>query len=157
MKIAIGKSSIIIMACVGLLEDNPRLAKLCVTMLNLAGHEVIVYENAKECLNDLFEVATGYKSNNAQFFNEPKITLQPNLPVEVLILDLHLPDMNGIELLHYLQTHPNTSTLPLIFCTAATENEVSQALSIAPGAWVVWKPFKLQELLSAINEALQTS
>ena len=87
----------------------------------------------------------------------PKITLQPNLPVEVLILDLHLPDMNGIELLHYLQTHPNTSTLPLIFCTAATENEVSQALSIAPGAWVVWKPFKLQELLSAINEALQTS
>jgi CheY-like chemotaxis protein len=65
--------------------------------------------------------------------------------------------MNGFELLHHLQTHPNTRTLPLIFCTAATENEVSQALSIAPGACVVWKPFKLQALLSAINEALQTS
>jgi CheY-like chemotaxis protein len=145
------------MACVGLLEDNSRIAKLCVTMLNLAGHEVILYENAKECLNALFAVSTGYKSNSAKFFNEPLNTSQPNLPVEVLILDLHLPDMNGFELLHYLQTHPNTRTLPLIFCTAATENEVSQALNIAPGAWVVWKPFKLQDLISAINEALQTS
>jgi CheY-like chemotaxis protein len=79
------------------------------------------------------------------------------LPVEVLILDLHLPDMNGFELLHHLQTHPNTRSLPLIFCTAATENEVNQALSIAPRAWVVWKPFKLQALTSAINEALQAS
>jgi len=79
------------------------------------------------------------------------------LPIEALILDLHLPDMNGFELLHLLHTHPNTRTLPLIFCTAATESEVSQALSIAPGSWVVWKPFKLQTLLTAINEALETS
>ena len=145
------------MACIGLLEDNSRIAKLCVTMLNLAGHEVIDYEHAKECLNALFAVPTGYKSNGAQFFKEPMKPSQPNLPVEVLILDLHLPDMNGFELLHHLQTHPNTRSLPLIFCTAATENEVHQALSIAPRAWVVWKPFKLQALTSAITEALQAS
>jgi len=145
------------MAYVGLLEDNCRIAKLCVTMLNLAGHEVILYENANECLNALFAFSTGYKGNTAKFFKEPIKTSQPNLPIEVLILDLHLPDMNGFELLHYLQTHPNTRTLPVIFCTAATENEVRQALSIAPDAWVVWKPFKLQDLLSAINEALQYS
>jgi CheY-like chemotaxis protein len=145
------------MACIGLLEDNSRIAKLCVTMLNLAGHEVILYEDAGECLNALFAIPMGYKSNGAQFFNESVKTSRPNLPVEVLILDLHLPDMNGFELLHHLQTHPNTRSLPLIFCTAATENEVNQALSIAPRAWVVWKPFKLQALTSAINEALQAS
>jgi len=145
------------MACIGLLEDNSRIAKLCVTMLNLAGHEVILYEDAKECLNALFAVPTGSKLNGAQFFNEQMKTTGPNLPIEVLVLDLHLPDMNGFELLHHLQSHPNTRTLPLIFCTAATENEVSQALSIAPGARVVWKPFKLQALISAITEALQAS
>jgi CheY-like chemotaxis protein len=144
------------MANIGLLEDNSRIAKLCITMLNLAGHEVILYENGKQCLNALFTVPTTYKSNGALLYNEPKATWR-NLPVEVLILDLHLPDMNGFELLYRLQTHPNTRTLPLIFCTAATENEVSQALKIAPGAWVVGKPFKLQALISAINEALQTS
>ena len=145
------------MACIGLLEDNSRIAKLCVTMLNLAGHEVILYEDAEECLNALFAIPMGYKSIGTQFFNEPVKTSRPNLPVEVLILDLHLPDMNGFELLQHLQTHPNTRSLPLIFCTAATENEVNQALSIAPRAWVVWKPFKLQALTSAINEALQAS
>jgi CheY-like chemotaxis protein len=144
------------MACIGLLEDNSRIAKLCVTMLNLAGHEVILYEDGKKCLNALFTVPTAYKSNGALFYNKPNAS-QTNLPIEVLILDLHLPDMNGFELLHRLQVHPNTRTLPLIFCTAATENEVGQALKIAPGAWVVEKPFKLQALISAINEALQTS
>jgi CheY-like chemotaxis protein len=143
------------MACIGLLEDNSRIAKLCVTMLNLAGHKVILYENAEKCLNALFAVSAVYKSNGTQYFNESMKPSRPNLPIEVLILDLHLPDMNGFELLHHLQTHPNTRTLPLIFCTAATENEVDQALSIAPRAWVVWKPFKLQVLISAINEALQ--
>jgi CheY-like chemotaxis protein len=145
------------MACIGLLEDNSRIAKLCVTMLNLAGHEVILYEHAEECLNALFAVPTGYKGNTTQLFQEPMKTSLPNLPVEVLVLDLHLPDMNGFELLHHLQAHPNTRSLPLIFCTAATENEVQQALSIAPRAWVVWKPFKLQTLTSAISEALQAS
>jgi len=145
------------MACIGLLEDNSRIAKLCVTMLNLADHEVILYEDAEECLNALLAIPTRYKSNGVQFFNEPMKTSRPNLPIEVLILDLHLPDMDGFELLHHLQTHPNTRTLPLIFCTAATENEVNQALSIAPRSWVVWKPFKLQALISAISEALQAS
>ncbi len=145
------------MACIGLLEDNSRIAKLCVTMLNLAGHEVILYEHAEECLNALFAVPTGYKANGIRLFQEPMKTSRSNLPVEVLILDLHLPDMNGFELLHHLQAHPNTRSLPLIFCTAATENEVKQALSIAPRAWVVWKPFKLQTLTSAISEALQAS
>ena len=144
------------MACIGLLEDNSRIARLCVTMLNFAGHEVLHYESAKECLNALFAVPTAYKSNSA-FYTELMNTSGPNLPIEVLILDLHLPDMNGFELLHHLESHPNTRDLPLIFCTAATENEVSQALRIAPGAWVVEKPFKLQVLITAINEALQTS
>ena len=145
------------MACIGLLEDNSRIAKLCVTMLNLAGHEVILYEHAEECLNALFAVPTGYKSNGAQLIQESMKASRSNLPVEVLVLDLHLPDMNGFELLHHLQSHPNTRSLPLIFCTAATENEVQQALSIAPRAWVVWKPFRIQTLTSAISEALQAS
>ena len=145
------------MACIGLLEDNSRIAKLCVTMLNLAVHEVILYEHAEECLNALFAVPVEYKGIEAQLFQEPMKTSRPNLPVEVLVLDLHLPDMNGFELLHHLQAHPNTRFLPLIFCTAATENEVQQALSIAPRAWVVWKPFKLQALTSAVTEALQAS
>jgi CheY-like chemotaxis protein len=145
------------MAHVGLLEDNSRIAKLCVTMLNLAGHEVTLYEHAEECLDALFKVEMTYYSSGAQALQEPMKVSRSNLPVEVLILDLHLPDMNGFEVLQHLQSHPNTRSLPLIFCTAATDTEVQQALSIAPSACVVCKPFKLQALTSAISKALQAS
>jgi CheY-like chemotaxis protein len=145
------------MARVGLLEDNSRIAKLCATMLHLAGHEVTLYEHAEQCLDALCKVEVIYPGIATRALQEPINVSRHILPVEVLILDLHLPDINGFEVLRHLQSHPNTRSLPLIFCTAATDSEVRQALSIAPRAGVVWKPFKLQALTSAITEALQAS
>ena len=142
-----------IMAQIGLLEDNDRVAKLCATMLNFAGHQVTVYAHPKECLHALF--STSMAPNDIP---EAQASLHAsNLPVEVLILDLHLPDITGLEVLHHLQAHPHTRSLPLIFCTAATDTEVAHALRIAPRARLVSKPFKLQTLVSAISKVLQTA
>lgn len=140
------------MAQVGLLEDNARIAKLCATMLQYAGHHVVVYEHPYECLDALLpgiheKVARSYRSVTAQPL--------PVLPVDVLILDLHLPDMTGIEVLHFLRANPRTQALPLIFCTAATSVEVATALSVAPQACFIEKPFTFQELISAIASALR--
>ncbi len=143
------------MARVGLLEDNSRIAKLCLTMLNLAGHEVTLYEHAEDCLNALFAVKATKDAHSTHASQE--FLRASSLPMEVLILDLHLPDMNGLDFLHHLQAHPATRSLPLIFCTAATDSEVRQALQIAPRACVVEKPFKLQVLTSAIAEVLRSS
>ena len=136
------------MAQVGLLEDNARIAKLCATMLQYAGHHVIIYEHPRECLNDLLP---GVTNRQSVAFASGVTGL---LPVDVLILDLHLPDMTGIEVLHSLRAHPRTQSLPLIFCTAATSAEVASALSIAPQACFIEKPFTFQELISAISNAL---
>lgn len=76
-----------------------------------------------------------------------------SLPIDVLILDLHLPTMPGVELLRILRTSEHTCALPLIFCTAATHSEIHQAFAIAPDATLVEKPFRLQALVSAITEA----
>jgi CheY-like chemotaxis protein len=136
------------MAQVGLLEDNARIAKLCATMLQYAGHHVIIYEHPRECLNDLL---LGVVSRQSFAFSPVATKL---LPVDVLILDLHLPDMTGIEVLYSLRAHQRTQSLPLIFCTAATSTEVARALSIAPQACLIEKPFTFQELISAIANAL---
>lgn len=136
-----------IMAQIGLLEDNDRVAKLCATMLNYAGHRVTIYAHPKECLHALFSTSMTHSD----------IPAVSHLPVEVLILDLHLPDITGLEVLHHLQSHPHTRSLPLIFCTAATDTEVANALRIAPRARLVSKPFKLQTLVSAIAKVLQTA
>jgi CheY-like chemotaxis protein len=138
------------MAQVGLLEDNARIAKLCVTMLQYAGHQVTLYTRAHECLTALLPQPVAYESRyRAAQATEPLI-----LPVDLLILDLHLPDIDGMEVLYALRAHPHTRTLPLIFCTAASTSEIAHALHIAPHASFLEKPFTYQQLVSAITGAL---
>lgn len=138
------------MALVGLLEDNVRIAKMSATMLHYLGHEVIVYAHARECLQALSIPETTTDGQQSS----PEGSACAPLPVEVLILDLHLPEIDGIEVLQRLRAYPHTRSLPLIFCTAATPLEVDRAMRIAPNASVVVKPFKLQTLTSAIANAL---
>lgn len=139
------------MAQIGLLEDNGRIAKLCTTFLQFAGHNVTVYEYAKKCLQALQpnEMSVGMSSASVDRTINPYI-----LPIEVLILDLSLPDIDGIEVVWQLQSHPLTQRLPLILCTGAPASEVARALRIAPQAGCVMKPFKLETLVSAISAAL---
>ena len=141
------------MALIGLLEDNSGIAKLCSTFLHYIGHQVTVYETSQKCLHAL--LSDGRIHDNVHSLQSPTKTCV--LPVEVLILDLALPDINGIDVLRHLTSHPHTQTLPIILCTAATNTEVAKALRVAPHASIVEKPFKLQTLISAISTALDTA
>jgi CheY-like chemotaxis protein len=141
------------MARIGLLEDNIRISKLCAAMLTYAGHEVSIYANADECLRAL----SLDKSLTRLVPYKGVIDSSRSLPIDVLILDLHLPTMSGLELLQILRSYPHTCALPLIFCTAASSLEISQAFAIAPHATLVEKPFKLQTLVAAIVEVFPQS
>ncbi len=137
------------MAHVGLLEDNNRIAKLCATMLHYAGHQVTIYQHPLECLQALLPVRTYGDGQSPHTATEIYA-----LPIDVLILDLHLPDIDGVEVLYYLHASPQTRYMPLVFCTAAAPHEVDRALQIAPHASFVEKPFKLQTLMNAVTKAL---
>jgi CheY-like chemotaxis protein len=141
------------MAEVGLLEDNIRIAKLCATMLQYAGHRVIIYKHPYECLDALLPPSTSTPRDLDKLPSSFPSTLPP-LPVDVLILDLHLPDIDGVEVMRRLSSHPHTQSLPLIFCTAATHTEIARALHAVPHAAFVEKPFKMQSLTSAVAKAL---
>src|SRR5260370_18216096 len=118
------------MARVGLLEDNSRIARLCITMLNLAGHEVTLYDHAEDCLNALFAVKA--KKDAYGMYPSQESLRTSSLPMELLILDLHLPDMNVLYFLHHLKAHPTIHSLPFIFCTTSTNSQVRKTLNIVP-------------------------
>jgi CheY-like chemotaxis protein len=141
------------MARIGLLEDNIRIAKLSATMLNYSGHDVTIYSDAYECLQSL-AVIDAYGQLMPFMQTVSSVSM---LPIDVLILDLHLPTMTGLEALRLLMTHPRTYGLPLVFCTAATMSEINGAFALAPQAMLVEKPFKLQSLISAISTVLPAS
>jgi DNA-binding response OmpR family regulator len=135
------------MARVGLLEDNVRIAKLCAMMLCYAGHEVSIYEHPRDCLCAL--QLSGTLSADHGY------SALTSLPIDVLILDLHLPDITGLEIIRLLRSQPLTRSMPLIFCTAATPSEISKAMRLAPTADFLEKPFSYRTLVSAITHALQ--
>ncbi len=138
------------MARIGLLEDNTRIAHLCATMLHYAGHEVTIYTHPSHCLHALLPETAVHPNVHSLYSPVNSI-----LPVEVLILDLSLPEIPGIEVMRRLQSDPQTQTLPLIVCTAASASAVADALTLVPRAGFVEKPFKIQTLTSAIIEVLE--
>src|SRR5690349_15562831 len=113
------------MAHVGLLEDNIRIAKLSATMLRYAGHRVTVYNHPRACLQALlpeFEVESLESLSSAALPSHTSVptasaapapisarsTRVTLLPVDVLIMDLHLPDITGIDVLRILRNHTHT-------------------------------------------------
>ena len=89
-------------------------------------------------------------------------TLQGSLAIDLarqqrpdlILLDLHLPDVPGDEVLDHLRADESTATIPVIVVTAdATPKRVSELL--AKGAFgYVSKPFHVSRFLDLVQEAL---
>ena len=141
------------MAQIGLLEDNTRIAKLSATMLQFAGHHVTIYEHPRECLVALL-LEPAVPEHSAYPTAHAHHNAGERLPLDVLILDLCLPEITGIEVVDLLRSHPRTQSLPLIFCPAATASDGVRARRLAPHAICINKPFTFQQLTAAVTDVL---
>ena len=67
-------------------------------------------------------------------------------PVALMVLDLNMPDMHGLEVLNFVRRHPIYRTLPVIVLTTRGD-EASRLAAAAAGATVyMTKPFVPQAL-----------
>ncbi len=73
----------------------------------------------------------------------------------LILLDMHLPDIDGLELLRHLQADPDTSDIPVIVVSAdATQARISQAIA-AGATHYLTKPVNVPQFLSALDEVLE--
>ncbi len=76
-------------------------------------------------------------------------------PVAMLILDLNMPDMHGIEVLRFVRTHQAHKLTPVIVLTTRGD-EASRAAALEAGADVyVTKPFTPEALASLAQNLLR--
>jgi CheY-like chemotaxis protein len=76
-------------------------------------------------------------------------------PPDLLLLDLKLPRLHGIELLKKLRQSPSTFALPVVIITGAYRGDPYVRAAKALGVSVyLEKPFKAGELLTALKQAL---
>ena len=72
----------------------------------------------------------------------------------LLLLDMHLPDISGLELLRHLKADPATASIPVIAVSAdATARQIDAALDAGAVRYLT-KPVDVTELLAALDDLL---
>jgi two-component system, response regulator len=124
-----------------LVEDNPddELLTLRALKKNHLGNEVIVVRDGVEAVDYLF--CTGpYADRNPA-----------NLP-ELIILDLRLPKVDGIEVLRRIRADERTHSLPVVvFTSSNADRDLVNSYAFGANSYIR-KPVDFQELIVAIRE-----
>ncbi|MCL5028756.1 MAG: response regulator [Bacteroidetes bacterium] len=100
--------------------------------------------------NEGYEVITAYDGRAAI---EKALSELPDL----VLLDVMMPEMSGIEVLKFLTAEPTTSHIPVILVTAKSSAEDTK-VGLEAGAFdYIKKPFNRIELIARVNSALKLS
>jgi two-component system chemotaxis response regulator CheY len=114
-----------------LVDDSASIRQVAGIALRRAGYDTVEAANGKEALG---------------FLNGPKLNL--------IISDVNMPEMNGIEFLKAVKQHPTSKFTPVIMLTTEAGDDVKQQGRVAGAkAWVV-KPFQPQMLLDAVAKLI---
>ena len=96
----------------------------------------------------------GYAVSLARTLAEARAAFdQPAAPLDGMLLDLHLPDGSGLELLRELRARPATHGFPVIVLTAEGEERVLEEAEDL-GASLLTKPFSPSKLTARIATLL---
>jgi two-component system chemotaxis response regulator CheY len=75
-------------------------------------------------------------------------------PVDLMILDLNMPEMHGMEVLQFVRGHKGYSRLPIIVLTTRGD-EASREEAVSSGASdYLTKPFQAVELLARVRKLI---
>jgi CheY-like chemotaxis protein len=107
--------------------------------LEHAGYEVLVARDGEEVLWQV-QVCAG-----------------PEAPIDLILLDLQMPSLNGLEVCQRLKHAPETAQIPIILFTAAENlldaRVANLCIEMGVSDWLE-KPFRSQALLEKVERAL---
>jgi two-component system chemotaxis response regulator CheY len=114
-------------------DDSPTMRRMIIASLR------------EVCTGGFVEAATGLEACEQLALG----------PVSLMMLDLNMPDMHGLEVLAFVRRHPTLKSLPIIVLTTRGD-EASRSTALAAGATLyLTKPFTPQGLAAQVRELLQ--
>jgi len=113
-------------------EDSPTMRSLIISTLADMGDFEIV------------EAANGFEA----------LRILPREKVDLVITDINMPDINGLELVSFVKNNPNYRSIPLfIISTEGRERDREKGLALGADAYLV-KPFSPDELQALVRRYL---
>ena len=123
-----------------MVEDDPKDVELTLTALeeyNLA-NEVVVTRDGQEALDYLY--------------CRGQYSARPADNPAVLLLDLKLPKVDGLEVLHQIKSDDRLKMIPVVVLTSSREErDMMRSYQLGVNAYVV-KPVDFHEFVNAIKE-----
>ena len=86
---------------------------------------------------------------------EEAIDLVAHHEVHLLLLDMHMPRLSGLETIRRLKTLELTLAFPWILISAALDEQIIAEAHAAAAHAVLAKPLRLPELTGAVTKALE--
>ena len=111
-----------------IVDDDPMITKLHSMILGKAGYEIDT-------------AATGQEGLDRAAATIP----------DVVLLDVMMPDLDGLEVTRRLKADPRTSAIPVVLVSARTASEDVAAGRAAGAADYVRKPFDPDDLVAALD------
>ena len=95
----------------------------------------------------------GYRTIEAET-GEEGIRLAQATPPALVLMDIQLPGMNGIEALQQLRADPRTRTIPVIAVTASVMDRDRQKIMAAGFDGYQAKPIEVMQFVAAVRNAV---
>ena len=111
-------------------DDSPAMRAMLVSTIELLGEFRIL------------EVSSGFEA----------LRLLPREKVDLILTDINMPDINGLELISYLRTNSNYLSIPVfIISTEGSQKDIEKGRYLGANEYLI-KPFDptvLQKLISS--------
>jgi two-component system chemotaxis response regulator CheY len=113
-------------------EDSPTMRSFIVSAIAAMGDYILV------------EAANGFDA----------LRILPREKVDLVITDINMPDINGLELVSFIKNNPNYKNTPLfIVSTEGSERDREKGLALGADAYLV-KPFSPDDLQALVSRFL---
>lgn len=98
--------------------------------------------------NEGYKVLIGVDGKDALKFLDGQV-------IDLIITDLHMPEMDGIELIKNVRKNANYERIPILFLTTESQTaKKMEAKDAGATGWII-KPFVPAKLIAAINKVIR--
>lgn len=119
---------------IAVVDDEKDILNLITHHLKREGYQVKPFQNGKDFL---------------LYIN--------SVPPDLVLLDIMLPGLDGLEICRILKSKPSTESIPIIMITAkSTEADIVVGLELGADDYIV-KPFRTRELVARVKSILRRS
>ena len=115
-----------------LAEDEPNIVASLEFLLGRAGYEIVAYSDGAEALSAI-------KTD----------------PPDIVVLDMMLPSLDGLEILRQLRAEAGCANLPVIMLTAKGQQEDRDSAMNAGADLFITKPFANSDVVDAVKSFLE--